>query len=100
MQFFCYPILIILHKIRWNQGSMIQNTGEGSYVFLKRKRQIGRRYYSLLKNNSNIYIQETKNNFSNNIYWVFGVVIKKNSKIYFYTYHFNQVFKYNEVFIQ
>ena len=48
---------------------------------IKRKRQIGRRYYSLLKNNSNIYIQETKNNFSNNIYWVFGVVIKKNSKI-------------------
>ncbi len=48
---------------------------------IKRKREIGERYYSLLKNNNKILIQSTKNNFSKNIFWVFGVLIKNKTKI-------------------
>jgi len=48
---------------------------------IKRKREIGKRYYSLLKNNPNIIIQKIENNFAKNIFWVFGIVIKKNVKI-------------------
>jgi len=48
---------------------------------VKRKREIGNRYYSQLKNNKNIFIQPIKNKYSNNIFWVYGVVIKKNSII-------------------
>ena len=48
---------------------------------IKRKREIGARYHSLLKNNNNIIIQPTKNSFAKNIYWVFGVLIKIKSKI-------------------
>tara|TARA_Y100000591_G_C21655822_1_gene605246 strand:- start:243 stop:899 length:657 start_codon:yes stop_codon:yes gene_type:complete len=48
---------------------------------LKRKREIGRRYSALLKENFKIYIQDTKNKFSKNIYWVFGVIIKPNFRI-------------------
>ena len=48
---------------------------------IKRKREIGKMYHSLLKSNSKIYIQPLTNKFSKNIFWVFGVVINKNSKI-------------------
>jgi perosamine synthetase len=48
---------------------------------IKRKREIGLRYHSLLKNNQNIVIQNKKNTFSSNIYWVFGVLVKNKSKL-------------------
>ena len=48
---------------------------------INRKREIGKRYYTLLKHNNLISIQKRKNKFSENIYWVFGVLIKKGSKI-------------------
>jgi len=48
---------------------------------IKRKRDIGKRYHSLLKKNDNIIIQSVKNDYSKNIYWVFGVVVKKKAKI-------------------
>ena len=48
---------------------------------VNRKIQIGNLYFKLLKDNSNIIIQKPKNNFSKNIYWVFGIVIKNNKKI-------------------
>jgi len=48
---------------------------------IKRKREIGRRYHSLLQSNDKVIIQPTKNYFSKNIYWVFGVLIKSNIKI-------------------
>ena len=34
-----------------------------------------------MKNYSNIILQKNKTSFAKNIYWVFGIVIKKNSKI-------------------
>ena len=48
---------------------------------IKRKREIGKKYYNLLKNNNKIIIQPLKNNFSKNIFWVFGILIKPNKKI-------------------
>ena len=48
---------------------------------IKRKREIGKMYHYLLKDNDKIYIQPLTNKHSKNIFWVFGVVVKKNSKI-------------------
>tara|TARA_B100000902_G_C27264499_1_gene892716 strand:- start:449 stop:1564 length:1116 start_codon:yes stop_codon:yes gene_type:complete len=46
---------------------------------IKRKREIGDYYHDHLKNNKNIIIQPKKNNFAKNIYWVFGIILKKNN---------------------
>ena len=48
---------------------------------LKRKREIGRRYISILKKSNDIYIQPYKFNYAKNIFWVFGVLLKKKAKI-------------------
>ena len=48
---------------------------------IKRKREIGKRYYNNLKKNKKIYIQPPKNHHSKNIYWVVGILIDKNIKL-------------------
>ena len=48
---------------------------------LKRKFEIGNKFYKELKKNKNIILQENKNSYSKNIYWVFGIIIKKQSKL-------------------
>ena len=48
---------------------------------IKRKREIGKKYYSKLKYNNSIILQKNKIDYANNIYWVFGILVKKNSKI-------------------
>ena len=48
---------------------------------VNRKKEIGRRYYRNLRNNTNIIIQSYKNSYSDNIYWVFGILLKKKYKI-------------------
>ena len=48
---------------------------------VKKKRDIGNLYYEELKNLKNISLQTNKAKYAKNIYWVFGVVIKKKSKI-------------------
>ena len=83
---------------------------------IKRKRDIGKRYNSLLKNNNKIIIQPTKNNFSENIFWVFGVLIKSSTKVkrdivikklmekkiqtrtFFYPMHKQKIFKKMKIF--
>tara|TARA_Y100001970_G_scaffold207122_1_gene252330 strand:+ start:15204 stop:16358 length:1155 start_codon:yes stop_codon:yes gene_type:complete len=45
---------------------------------LKRKRDIGKRYISILKKNNKIKIQPYTEKYSNNIFWVYGVLLKKN----------------------
>ena len=45
-----------------------------------RKKQIGNLYHSLLKKNKFIQIQEPSSNYSENIYWVFGIIIKPHKK--------------------
>lgn len=47
---------------------------------IKRKREIGNLYYSKLKNNKNFILQKNKTSYSKNIYWVFGILLKKKSK--------------------
>jgi len=47
---------------------------------IKRKRDIGKRYYKNLVSNNNIIIQPLSFKYAKNIYWVFGILLKKNSK--------------------
>ena len=46
---------------------------------IKRKKEIGGFYYDNLKYNKNIIIQPKKTNYANNIFWVFGILLKKNN---------------------
>ena len=48
---------------------------------VKRKREVGNLYYKYFKNNKKLILQENKNIYSKNIYWVFGVVLRENSKV-------------------
>ena len=43
-----------------------------------KKREIGRRYISLLEKSKKIKIQNFKFKYAKNIFWVFGVLLKKN----------------------
>jgi len=48
---------------------------------VKRKKEIGRLYFSLLKNNRFIKIQKPSLKYADNIYWVFGVLLNPNSRL-------------------
>ena len=48
---------------------------------IKRKREIGRRYISKLKNCNKISIQPYDLKYSKNIFWVFGILLKKKLNI-------------------
>ena len=73
--------------IGWNyrmtniQAAMGCGQLENISWIIKRKREIGLRYHSLLKFNDKIFIQPTQSIYAKNIFWVFGVVIKKETKI-------------------
>ena len=43
---------------------------------IKRKREIGNRYYKNLKDCKNIILQKNQTAYAKNIYWVFGIVLK------------------------
>jgi perosamine synthetase len=47
-------------------------------AIIKKRHQVGKRYYNNLKNNKNIYIPEPERNYAKNIYWVVGILIMKN----------------------
>ena len=47
---------------------------------VKRKREIGKMYHQLLKNNKYIKIQSLSSSYAKNIFWVFGVLVKPNRK--------------------
>ena len=49
--------------------------------FVKVKRNMGRMYLKELSNEKYLDFQKKKIKFSNNIYWVFGIVLKKNCPI-------------------
>jgi len=49
---------------------------------IKKKLYVGNMYYNLLKSNKNIIIQKPQNKYSKNIYWVFGLLLKKHNKRY------------------
>jgi len=44
---------------------------------VRRKKEIGNRYYNTLKNCNNIILQKNITSYSKNIYWVFGIVLNK-----------------------
>lgn len=48
---------------------------------IKRKREIGNKYLSILKHSNKIKLQPSKFKYAKNIFWVFGVIIKKNINI-------------------
>tara|TARA_B100000029_G_C17588198_1_gene961744 strand:- start:846 stop:1994 length:1149 start_codon:yes stop_codon:yes gene_type:complete len=48
---------------------------------IMRKREIGKRYISILKNSNKIIIQPHKLKYAKNIFWVFGVLLKRNVQI-------------------
>jgi len=48
---------------------------------IRKKIYIGKYYYSLLKNNKNIYIQKPILGKNKNIYWVIGILIKNKKKL-------------------
>ena len=48
---------------------------------IQRKREIGNLYYNNLKKNKQIILQQNNTSYSKNIYWVFGILLKKNCKI-------------------
>jgi len=48
---------------------------------LKRKRDIGRRYINILSKSDKIFIQPYRLNYATNIFWVFGVLLKRKLKI-------------------
>ena len=47
---------------------------------IKKKYEIGNYYYNHFKNIKNIILQPNRLSYCKNIYWVFGIVIKKNNK--------------------
>ena len=75
------------NSIGWNyrftnlQASMGLGQLKNIKWIIKRKREIGRKYHKHLKNNKKILIQDIKTNYATNIFWVFGIVIKKNFKL-------------------
>ena len=89
---------------------------ENIYKIIKRKREIGRRYISILNKCKKIYIQPYQLNYSTNIFWVFGILLKNNANIprdqvvkkllneniqtrnFFYPMHKQQVFKRMKLF--
>ena len=48
---------------------------------VKRKREIGKKYFDKLKKIKNIILQPYKVSYAKNIYWVFGIVLSKQIKI-------------------
>ena len=83
---------------------------------VKRKREIGKLYYSLLKNNKFMKIQKTFFRYAVNIYWVFGIVLNSKSRFnrdqvvkilqkkniqtrnFFYPMHRQKIFKKLKIF--
>ena len=72
--------------IGWNYrlSNLQASIGEGQIKnlnkIIKRKRSIGNKYFNALKLNKNIILQLNKNSFAENLYWVFGIVLKNKFK--------------------
>lgn len=53
---------------------------KGLKKIIKKKREIGKIYNNFFKDNISLKILPFKNNYSKNIYWVYGIIVKKNYK--------------------
>ena len=47
---------------------------------IKKKKEIGNFFYNNLKNNNKIIIQKPSIDYSENIYWVFGILVKQSNR--------------------
>ncbi len=74
------------YDISWNyrytniQAALGLNQLKRINKIVKKKHEIGDYYYKHFKNIKNIILQPNKLSYCKNIYWVFGIVIKKNNK--------------------
>ncbi|MDC1112485.1 DegT/DnrJ/EryC1/StrS aminotransferase family protein [Candidatus Pelagibacter sp.] len=75
------------YDIGWNyrytniQATLGLNQLKRVNQIIKKKLFIGNYYYNHFKNLKNIILQPNKLPYSKNIYWIFGIVIKKQSKL-------------------
>ena len=73
--------------IGWNYRMSNLNAAVGVAQFenlnktIKLKKKIGNFYYEKLKNVKNIELQTLKTKYCENIFWVFGILLKKNSNL-------------------
>ena len=74
------------YDISWNyrytniQAALGLNQLKRINKIIKKKYQIGNYYYKYFKDLKNIILQPNKLSYSKNIYWVFGIVLKRNNK--------------------
>ena len=74
------------YDISWNyrytniQAAMGLNQLKRINKIVRKKYEIGNYYYKHFKDIKNIILQPNKLAYCKNIYWVFGIVIKKNNK--------------------
>ena len=74
--------------ISWNyrytnmQASLGLNQIKRIKNIIKKKKYIGNFYFNSLKDEKKIIIQPNKLDYADNIYWVFGILLKKNSLKY------------------
>ena len=47
---------------------------------VKKKREIGNKYFKNLNNLKDVFLQKKTTKYAKNIYWVFGIVLKRTSK--------------------
>ena len=75
------------HDISWNyrytniQAALGISQLKRINKIIKKKHEIGNYYYNNFKNIENIILQPNKLSYCKNIYWVFGIVLKRNRKI-------------------
>lgn len=69
-------------RLGWNyrmtniQAALGLAQSEQLNVFIKRKRKMGAKYYDLLSDLSSIQLPLQKTSYAENIYWVFGLLLK------------------------
>ena len=74
------------NEISWNyrmtnlQGALGCGQLKNIKWIVRRKQEIGKMYYKYLKTIKKITVQKNITNYSKNIYWVFGIVLKKGNK--------------------
>ena len=74
------------YDISWNyrytniQASLGLNQLKRIDKIVKKKHEIGNYYFKHFKDIKNVILQPNKLSYCKNIYWVFGIVIKKNNK--------------------
>ena len=74
------------YDISWNyrytniQAALGLNQLKRINKIIKKKYHIGNYYYKYFKDLKNVILQPNKLSYSKNIYWVFGIVLKRNNK--------------------